>query len=183
MNQQEPEQFDPQQNDPIKKMGIGFSFAMWIGILAVLYFFASGIIEKQYNPNSQPDFSEQQGVKQVQLKRNRQHHYISNGLINGQEVTFLVDTGATHVALSADLAEKLGLVRGTPGIAITANGRTRTYATRIDRLQIGNIELDDIAASITMGLEDDEILLGMSALKNIEFSQRNGVLTLRQYPN
>ena len=67
MNQHEPEQFDQQQSDPIKKMGIGFSFAMWIGILTVLYFFASGIIEKQYNPNSQPDFSEQQGVKQVQL--------------------------------------------------------------------------------------------------------------------
>ena len=63
----------------------------------------------------------------------------------------------------------------------TANGLVETRATRIDELRLGTITLRDVRASINPGMRDDEILLGMSALKNIEFTHRNGVLTLKQY--
>jgi aspartyl protease family protein len=73
------------------------------------------------------------------------------------------------------------LTRGVPGQAITANGTVDVYSTMIDRLQIGSITLFQVRASINMGMEQDQILLGMSALKNIEFTHRDGTLTLKQY--
>jgi aspartyl protease family protein len=56
------------------------------------------------------------------------------------------------------------------------------YGTEVSRLRIGNIELQDVRASITPSMAGDTILLGMSALQQVEFSQRGSTLTLRQYP-
>ena len=67
------------------------------------------------------------------------------------------------------------------GYAQTANGRTRTYATVIDELKLGAITLYNVRASITTGMFDDGVLLGMSALKSVEFTHRDGTLTLTQY--
>ena len=54
------------------------------------------------------------------------------------------------------------------------------YSTSVDELLIGNIVLHDVQASITPSMPGDTILLGMSALKQIEFTQRDNTLTLRQ---
>ena len=62
----------------------------------------------------------------------------------------------------------------------TANGTTHAYRTEISQLTIGSITLHQIQASITPGLTGDEILLGMSVLKQLDFEQRGNELTLRQ---
>lgn len=64
----------------------------------------------------------------------------------------------------------------------TANGSTRSYLTRLDEVAVGDIRLQNVEASITPGLQMREVLLGMSFLKYIEFTQRGNTLTLRQYP-
>ena len=172
----------PDQQDAPAKMGRGMMTIAWIIALGLLTLYFTHWQEKQYNPNGRVEGLAQSGVNEVRLQRNRQHHYVATGLINETPVTFLVDTGATHVAVPAHISDKLGLKRGAPGLSITANGTVQTYSTVIDKLQLGTIVLDDVRASINPGMQQNEILLGMSALKNVEFSSRDGVLTLRQYP-
>ena len=115
------------------------------------------------------------------LQRNRQGHYLANGTINGTPVTFLLDTGATDVAIPASIAREASLEPGFEGRANTANGLVTVYSTTIDELVLGNIALSDVTASITPSMPGDTILLGMSALKRIEFTQRGASLTLRQF--
>jgi aspartyl protease family protein len=93
----------------------------------------------------------------------------------------MLDTGATGVAVPAPVAERLGLARGQRYRAQTANGVAVGYATRLDSVSVGEIELRDVQAGITPGLQMDQVLLGMSFLKHIEFTQRGDRLILRQY--
>ncbi len=65
----------------------------------------------------------------------------------------------------------------------TANGRTEGYRTRVDRLQLGDIVLRDVRAIVVPGLDGDQVLLGMSALNKLEFTQRGGTMLLRQTTN
>lgn len=169
------------QAPPEQKIGRGMLYIGWLIALGLLVMFFSQWQNKRENPNSMPSSTSAQGLNEVVLERNYQHHYVANGKINGQEVTFLLDTGATHVSVPKHLAQKLGLKEGAPAFANTANGVVETRNTRIDELRLGSIRLQDVKASINPGMRSDEILLGMSALKDVEFTQRNGTLTLRQY--
>lgn len=153
----------------------------WILVLIGLVVVFNQAISQKNNPNQNPDSLILNGTTEVVLRRNSQHHYVANGFINNKPVTFLVDTGATHVAIGARLAEELGLVKGAQGIAYTANGTTTTYATVLSTLELGEILLRDVRASITLGMQGREILLGMSALKELELRHKNGELTIRQY--
>ena len=64
---------------------------------------------------------------------------------------------------------------------MAANGIGTGYATRLDSVRVGEIELRNVSAGVTPGLVTEEILLGMSFLKHIEFTQRGDKLILRQY--
>ncbi len=61
----------------------------------------------------------------------------------------------------------------------TANGMVTAWLTRLDSVSIGPIVVRDVTASINPGMGDMEILLGMSVLKRIEFTQRGDTLILR----
>ena len=162
-------------------MGKGMITAAWLVALALLTFYFNQWLEERQNPNSRPIAMSENGINQVILERNYQHHYVATGTINGISVTFLVDTGATTVSVPAHLADKLQLRPGVPQMTNTANGIIETRATTINELRLGTITLSNVRASINPGMRSDEILLGMSALKNIEFTHRDGVLTLKQY--
>ena len=103
-----------------------------------------------------------------------------NGQINQQDVVFLLDTGATDVVVPAKVAQDLGLKQGSRRFAKTANGTITVYSTLIEHLAIGDIELHSLTASINPAMEGRVILLGMSALSRIEFSQQDERLVLRQ---
>ena len=92
----------------------------------------------------------------------------------------MLDTGATGVAIPEAVAVYLGLRRGRPFPTQTANGIATSYAAKLDSVSVGAIELQDVPAAITPGLQTQEILLGMSFLKHIEFTQRGDTLILRQ---
>lgn len=116
----------------------------------------------------------------MKLLGNGQGHFVASGQINGQPVEFMLDTGATDVAVPAELADRLGLQRGPPVTLSTANGRSQGYRTRLDRLKLGDIVLQDVRALVAPGLGGEQVLLGMSALKQLEFTQRSGTMLLRQ---
>ncbi len=156
-------------------------FAAWIAFLGLVSWLFQGLLERQFNPNQSPESAMlSAGEIEVVLGQNRAGHYVTSGLVNGHRVRFLVDTGATDVALSQKAAKKLGLKSGAPLRLSTANGMVRGYRTIIESISIGNIRQRNIAAVISPGIDDGIILLGMSFLRNIELVQRSGTLILRQ---
>lgn len=164
-----------------KRLGKGMLTVSWLIVLALLTLYFTHWQKQRENPNSMPMATSAEGVNELVLRRNYQHHYVMTGQINGKDVTFLLDTGATAVSVPQHLADDLGLKPGAAQWSMTANGTVEVRATTIDRLQLGSIALRDISANINPGMESDAVLLGMSALKHIEFTQRDGTLTLRQY--
>ncbi len=163
-----------------RRIAKGMIIGAWIGLLLILTLFFSSYLERQNNPNSNPETSTIGSVKEVMLQRNRSGHYVASGTINGQAVTFLLDTGATDVAVSGGLADTLGLRRGMPITSQTANGDVTAWQTELAEVSIGDISLHNVQASILPGLHGDEVLLGMSFLKQLELVQRDKHLLLRQ---
>ncbi len=106
----------------------------------------------------------------VVLQRGRNGHYVAEGEINGQPVKFLVDTGATDVAISEKAARAMGLDFGPRIRVMTAAGPVGAWVTRLDRVRLGSLELTDVRATITPGL-NDAALLGMSFLKHFNLRQ------------
>ena len=153
----------------------------WLVLFGLLAVFFNDWINDQHNPNQHPaNRNSEDGPIEVVLRPNRHHHYIVNGLIEGTAVTFLLDTGATDVVIPEQLANRLKLKPGNKQFANTANGTITVYATQLEDINIGGIHLREIRASINPAMNGDVVLLGMSALRQIEFSQRGDTLILRQ---
>lgn len=168
---------------PGKRIGKGMLAVSWIIILVGLTAFFGSKEKSWYNPNQTVEGSATASARTVTLERNRQHHYVATGEINGHKVTFLLDTGATNVSVPAQIGRKLGLRPGERYTAATANGLVEVRGTNIRELKLGPIVLEDVNASLNPGMNGDEILLGMSALKTLDFSQSGSTLTLTQYLN
>ena len=136
--------------------------------------------QRRENPNTQVSSQQVDGYIEVKLVGNGQGHFVADGQINGQPVNFMLDTGATDVSIPAGLAQRLNLEKGATVTLSTANGRSQGYRTRLQQLKLGDIVLHDVRALVAPGLSGDQVLLGMSALKQLEFTQRGGTLLLRQ---
>ena len=153
---------------------------MWLLVLVVLASGFAWLEARQHNPNRNFDSRTEGGVAEVVLAQNRYGHYVVNGYINGTEVGFFLDTGATSVAIPGNLAAELGLKRGGQVSVQTANGVAPAYLTRLDEVRLGPIVQRDVRALIQPSM-DGEILLGMSFLRELEMVQRDRSLILRQY--
>ncbi len=163
------------------RLGQWMIVAMWIGVLILLTLGFARWLAHEHNPNRDLSSRTSGPMREVVLQRNPEGHYVASGSINGRSVVFLLDTGATDVSVPSDLAAKLGLHRGVPLTLQTAGGLITGYATRLDRVRLGAIELDNVRASINPQGPADEVLLGMSFLRRLELIQRGDTLTLRQY--
>lgn len=164
-----------------QKLGKGMITIAWIILLILLTALFSGFLDQQEFPNADlQTFEANNGRAVVVLEMNRSGHYIAPGKINNVPVRFLLDTGATDVAIPEKLASKIGLQKGHRTLSQTANGTVNSYATTIERISLGGIELENIRASIFPGMPGGEVLLGMSFLKHLEMNQKGRTLTLRQ---
>lgn len=165
-----------------RRLGRVMIWGAWLLVLVVLTMAFDRLLEHQHNPNREAvSRISPEGVREVVLQRNRAGHYVASGSINGHDAVFLLDTGATLVSVPVDLARRLDLERGPAFTAMTANGTVTVYATRLDSVSIGDIELRDVRASINPGMGGEDVLLGMSFMKDLELVQRGQTLTLRQY--
>jgi len=164
-----------------RRLGTGMLILAWVVGLALAAYWFSGVEDRQQNPNQKPDSVHRDNAVEVRLEPNRQGHFLVDGQINRHTVTFLVDTGASFVAVPADLAEKMGLEQGRGFMVETANGTAPGFSTRLHSLRIGDIELHDVEAGIVPGMGGEDVLLGMSALRQLDFSSQGGDLLLRQY--
>ena len=114
-----------------------------------------------------------------EMKMNRGNHFVGQGSINGKDVTLLADTGATTVVVPEKIAQRLGLKRGPPLPFHTAGGDVIHFATTLDTLTLGRIEISHVPAAISPVMNVDFILLGMSALKLMDMEYGEGKLVLK----
>jgi aspartyl protease family protein len=110
------------------------------------------------------------GTGVIEIPKDRSGHFVVIADVNGEPIEFLVDTGASAVVLSREDAQKSGISLENlafTGIANTANGTVETAVVKIDTLNIGGVQDDDIRAYVTGG-ELFGSLLGMSYLQRFE---------------
>jgi aspartyl protease family protein len=115
----------------------------------------------------------------VVLTADSRGHYITTGFINNKPQQFLVDTGASIVAISKADALRLGLnlANGRTVQANTANGQAFGTAIRVDSLRIGEITLNNVETWVLDDLAGPA-LLGMTFLSRTAMQQEGGSLTL-----
>ena len=144
----------------------------WVLFLILLTQLFSQWLDTQSNPNrSLKLVTTASGEAALLLKPNRSGHYLAPGEINGVAVTFLLDTGATRVAVSGGLAEKTGLEPGMRARSMTAGGLSESWLTQIERLRLGPFEMEGVQAVIMPDMPGNEVLLGMSFLRYLKLEQ------------
>jgi aspartyl protease family protein len=108
-------------------------------------------------------------------------HFLTQGAINGRAVQFMVDTGATNVAMGAVEAERIGIdyKKGQLSRGSTANGVVTAYVVRLASVRIGDVEVYDVeAAVLPSGMP--HILLGNSFLTRFQMTRHNDQLVLER---
>ena len=145
---------------------------IWCILAGLIYYLADNI----QNPNKLNRLGQDNVVV---LKRGIDGHYRTEALINGEKVSVLVDTGATGVAISQHVADRLDLKSITAIRTNTANGDSVGYMVRLRSIKIGGVEAKDVSAMIAPGLQGD-VLLGMSFLGRMDVRLYKGEMSIKQ---
>lgn len=108
-------------------------------------------------------------------------HFISSGTINGRAVRFVVDTGATNVALSEAVARSIGLdfAKGERGLVNTANGQVVAHRVSLREVRVGDVTVYNVDATIVPAMMD-MVLLGNSFLSRFQMKRDADVLVLEK---
>jgi len=108
-------------------------------------------------------------------------HFITQGAINGRAVQFLVDTGATSVAMSVSDAERLGIDyrKGQIARGNTANGPVTVYQVKLASVRVGDVEVYDVDAAV-LPAGANQVLLGNSFLSRFQMTRNNDQLVLER---
>ena len=109
--------------------------------------------------------------------------YTTVGTINGRTVNFLVDTGASAVAMHTGDARRLGIqykLEGNPMYVSTANGTAPAYEVTLDRVQVGDITLNQVRGFVIDSPGSGRVLLGMSFLGRVKIEDQGTVLMLHR---
>ena len=119
--------------------------------------------------------------KRVTIKADAMGMYKTSGQINGKTVEFLVDTGATLVSMSSDLAKQLKIKyeKGKKVQMMTAKGPTTAYVVELNKVKVGDIELYNITGSVSDDMSG-KTLLGMSFLGKLDMKRKGKYLVLER---
>lgn len=157
-----------------RQLGAAFLVVGWIAAIAIIAI----LINNTLFGTKKPSISDSEAGKQIVITRDYDSHFRITGSINGLPVTFLIDTGATSVAIPAVIAKKAKLVEKTKVQTETAAGDSVGYLTRIDVLNVGGVDVHNISAIIIPDFDSDQVLLGMNVLSKFSIEQSNNTLTL-----
>lgn len=128
-------------------------------------------------------FAESSSVEKkfVRIPRDNAGMYRTAGFINGISVRFLVDTGASQVAMNEPTARKVGLQYKLYGQKVnvsTAAGNSLAWAIPLKTVRVGGVELKQVDALVVKGAGPDEVLLGMSFLRQLKMQDDGQLLKL-----
>ncbi|MGU9952183.1 MAG: retropepsin-like aspartic protease family protein [Gammaproteobacteria bacterium WSBS_2016_MAG_OTU1] len=173
---------DKKDDKPQQQRGgwgmIAFGWLMAVIVVSVLF---NGVLQNRNNPNRLSSLQEQSGA--LVLQANHLGQYLAEGRINGTAVTFLLDTGATTVAVPASIASLAGLNNEDQIVIETAAGKAVANNTRIRRLSLGPLLFSDLRAIVLPAESGDTVLLGMNALADLKITQEDGELVLEKLAN
>ncbi|MFV3333978.1 retropepsin-like aspartic protease family protein [Pseudomonas sp. NY15437] len=119
---------------------------------------------------------------QMSIARGTGGHYWVAGTINNQSAQFLVDTGATSVAMNEGQARRLGLdyrASGTPMMASTASGTAKGWRVTLNSVKLGGVEVLGVEAVVLEGEFPTDILLGMSYLNRVGWREEQGIMYIQ----
>lgn len=144
----------------------------WIGVFLVIIFaysFKDEVMNSRIAAELLPNRARMNNDGSFSLRASKDGHFHVEALVNGVAIDFMIDTGASDIALSKKDAQRIGINLATLSYTRTyqtANGATGGAPIKLKRLQIGNLILDDFPASVNEG-ELNNSLLGMSALRGL----------------
>ena len=121
--------------------------------------------------------------QEFRIVRDNSGHFRTAGTINGLPVPFLVDTGATSVAMSEVQARKLGIDYEVAGQMIstrTASGIAPAYLITLKQVSVGSIKKSNVRGIVVKGNSPAEVLLGMSFLNGLEMQNSGNILLLKR---
>ena len=123
------------------------------------------------------------GGAQIVLTAGTGGHFTTSGSINGKSVRFVVDTGATHVAMSQAQADSIGLAyqKGQRGMSNTANGQVPVHRVTLEVVRVGDVQVYNVDATV-LPAQMDQVLLGNSFLTRFQMKRENDTLTLDKRP-
>lgn len=122
------------------------------------------------------------GGSSVTLTADSRGQFFTQGSVNGAPVRFVVDTGATYVALGASDAVRAGIDyrnKGQPGQAMTANGVIRSWRVPGNSVRLGDITLHEVDVAVQEN-NMPVVLLGMSFLNRVEMRRAGDTMTLKK---
>ncbi|KAF1049483.1 retropepsin-like aspartic protease family protein [Xylophilus sp.] len=123
------------------------------------------------------------GPRRIVLLADARGHFLGSALINGRAVPFLVDTGATAVALGAAEADRLGLdYRGGEAVRVgTANGVAQGWRVRLDTVRVADVDVHGVDAIVT-AQELSFMLLGNTFLNQFHMTRQRDRMVLELGP-
>ena len=126
----------------------------------------------------------QSGSRSISIPRDARGHFQTEGRIDGQRIGFMVDTGASMIALNETSAARFGLrpSRGDYSATVTtANGTIKAARTRLAMVDVGGLVVRDVDAMVLPDEALSENLLGLSFLSKLKrFEYANGKMVLEQ---
>jgi len=140
-------------------------------------------LERQLDGRVHAAAESPKGHDDVLIFRDRWGMFKTVGSINGLPVKFLVDTGASSVAMNSAQARRLGIdfrVQGESIYVSTASDVTQAYQLKLDVVKVGSIQLRNVTAVVMDGAQPTDVLLGMSFLGHVEMINKSDKLILRR---
>jgi aspartyl protease family protein len=123
------------------------------------------------------------GPRSVVLNRDRRGHFQVDARVDGRRMEFVVDTGASHIALRESDAARLGIHPSRRDYTIktsTANGIIAAAPIRLSMVEVGGIIVRDVTGFVLPDQALSENLLGMSFLSRVKWNHERGKLTIEQ---
>lgn len=155
-----------------RQLGLIPLLLFWFAVMGLLYALMTHYLK--------PKQSQVLANGDLIIERAQDGHFYTRGTINGREVTFLVDTGASLVSVSEPFAQAAALVGGVPTTFQTANGARAGRVVAGADVAVGPVQVSNIKVGVGLSLGDDsQALLGQSFLSKFDITLRQNQMVLR----
>jgi aspartyl protease family protein len=165
----------PRLTHPTTRGRVSIAFLLfWIALAVVAYFGMDALVKPKV---ASVTVASEAGAEII-IPRSRNGHYYVAGTINGHPTTFMVDTGATTVAIDPRVARAAGVPKGYPSTFNTASGQAQGEVVTKQSVSVGGLRLDEVSIAVIDGVGEYG-LLGQNVLRHLDVIQSGDQMILR----